>query len=275
LSTCTTNGNCSSFACGWDFSGACDDCTKASSCCASLLACSDTPACRALVECSSGCNGAQGCLSACGQVAGQTAIDQYNAAFGCADSQCGAQCGGMVDAGMLTDEGSLPEAAPPEDASAPELCDPPCLSSETCSKLSPLANPSCNGNQCVHVTCPTSLSCGGDSFDPGCTAYGGTVEYGAVCGASATGRDPNVETCMVGPANTMHCDFPEGSVDCPALWENLTGQVPEYTYTAGCCGAVPTVPATPLPYCGIPGDDGNAPICAPVTAGVGGWMPAP
>ena len=164
-------------------------------------------------------------------------------------------------------------------APAPVVCNPPCLSGETCSKLSNLSDPSCNGDQCQDVKCPGGVSCTGSlgsyTVDPGCTAFdpGRAVGYGADCANSITGHHPSQETCKVGGANTMHCDFPEGSIDCPAVWIHLGS--PDSSYFAGCCSAEPNSPPVALPYCGIPGLlGGSQRVCVPQSAG-NGWSPAP
>jgi hypothetical protein len=155
-------------------------------------------------------------------------------------------------------------------APAPAVCDPPCLAGESCAKLSSLSNPTCNGDQCQHVTCPESLSCSGSlgnySVSGACTAFdpGRAVAYGADCADGITGHDPTDETCTVNGTNTMHCDFPEGSIDCPAVW--IYRGSPASAYTAGCCAVL---------YCGIPDTIGGSQRgCSQLSPG-NGWSPAP
>jgi hypothetical protein len=273
--SCTALG-CTTEACGYPFVGACDACAQAN-CCSDLLGCKADAACASLATCFLACP-TQDCVDACWNK-GTADTPLFDATASCMKYNCAAACsGGAMPPSAPTDAGPGADATP--DAGPPLTCDPPCLAGQTCGKLSALSDPSCLGDQCQHVTCPNSLNCSGElgnyAVGSGCTANdpGRIVEFGAVCGASITGHDPVEEQCHTSSPNTMHCDFPEGSIDCPALWEYTSSSSPE-TYTAGCCGAQATMLGVPpAPYCGIPGLDGSQPNCAPLTPG-NGWAAAP
>jgi hypothetical protein len=121
---------------------------------------------------------------------------------------------------------------------------------------------------CEHVVCPGRFDCGGagggapETRVAACTPLYG----GAVCGDGVTATDPTRVTCRGSPASTMHCDLPEGAIDCPALW--IEKAPARSIYVAGCCGY-----DAQGAFCGAPSVEAMR-TCERVTPG-DQWAPAP
>ena len=81
---------CTSDACGFAYTDACDDCVKAN-CCTQNLACANDPACQAIVKCSGGCT-TSACTSACEQGASASADAEFKAVVACNQGSCLQAC---------------------------------------------------------------------------------------------------------------------------------------------------------------------------------------
>ena len=103
-STCEPTG-CTSDACGFPYTGACDGCVK-SHCCQQNLVCSGDPACASMVQCAAACSGSA-CVSACEQ-GNASAAAELNAAFSCEEAQCPSECYGTTAAPPVADAGTGP-----------------------------------------------------------------------------------------------------------------------------------------------------------------------
>ncbi len=125
--TCEPTG-CTSFACGFAYTGVCDACVQAS-CCNENLECADDPACTTMVACIAECGADANCSQACvGQSA--AAASELNQALACDQSACSRECGtasttspsdaGVDDAGTM--DASTTDAEP-ADAGTPGQCD--------------------------------------------------------------------------------------------------------------------------------------------------------
>jgi hypothetical protein len=137
---------------------------------------------------------------------------------------------------------------------------------------------------CPSVTLPTSIRCvwmdatmtvnnNGSCClenDTHQSAIAGTLDSLGHC-TPPSGPSPLDQTCGPTGGDTMHCQFPEGAIDCPAMWlaTSAQAQTPS-VYLAGCCGDEHWVDSAmnpvALPYCGVPAMDWS---CEPIALQTG------
>jgi hypothetical protein len=95
--------------------------------------------------------------------------------------------------------------------------------------------------------------------------------FAATCNASLNSQDATALTCVATPSNTMACNFPEGSVTCPALYISPGDALDsDGSYIQGCCSDQ-RASGHASPFCGIPATIG----CEPVDPGNQYYVPAP
>jgi hypothetical protein len=100
--TCEPTG-CTSFACGFAYTGVCDTCVQAN-CCNESLKCADDTACTTMVACISQCGSNTSCIQAC-EDQSTVAASELSQAISCDESACSEECYGApptspTDAGV-------------------------------------------------------------------------------------------------------------------------------------------------------------------------------
>lgn len=227
------------------------------------------------------------CADACQWFTGVAGTDSYRGyQFQCGDDICGNPdaCGTCAADDVCYDSDRPPVTGrwctradlPPGDAGP--ACALSCPPGTHCWPLGSECRP--DSSACDFVECPlevTMLRTGTTDAEthPGCCLDGSasyaerTFHHGVACGhdLGAGCREYNRladwDAAWTLSSTTMRCEFPGGTIDCPAAW--WVDHLGERTFWSGCCGAYPAEYA--VPYCGIAALGAGSSGCQPPQAG--------
>ncbi len=277
--TCSPVG-CTSNACGFAYTGTCDDCVKAN-CCAQNQACAADPACVGIVTCAGPCKDSA-CTAACESGLPAAAVTKFEAAMGCDLASCQPECFGGSTTSSSSSSSTTAAGTGSSTGSGMGSCHPPCLSNQSCVEAGPPGSGVfvCSGDACANVTCPTVICTSGSNSAnfSGCQSLLSLGKFAAACNPAINSIDAAATHCVASPASSMHCVFPDGSIDCPAMWISPGDALsPDPVYVQGCCSDEIYLPGGPgssphsTPFCGVPATIG----CAPIDPGNAFFTPAP
>jgi hypothetical protein len=216
---------CTSVACGFPFTSACEACVK-SECCDENRRCANDPACAEMVRCVSGCAGDAPCGAAClGE--NPVAAKYYQSAFGCDKEQCSEPCYGVPS--------NPPPDEVPSDAGASESCTylTECVTVEV--KDSTLACAEQGGVQVILTNrCGEAIYCELGVQDPLPPGIGTPVRSAKSAGAVASGKLMAIDGCHGATRPFFNCVPADQAVRCLGAPEPDPEPTPDGPTRASC-----------------------------------------